>query len=239
MRIVSPFEPFHTLPYFCSGHQGQPRSVTLTFSRANAEGLPPGVDAIVATADLQGRTEPGGRLIGELVAEELGILAGLGVIPEPGLILLAGDFFDDPACAKRGRSGEVGPVWRAFADRFPTVAGVHGNHDVLTAVPPGATVLDGRQETIAGIRLAGICGIMGCQTRPQRRSPESYCTSTSICWTTAPKSSSATAAPTSLHAVASATPPSGKSCNERAKHWRFSVTATGPNLSRRSERTRH
>lgn len=54
------------------------------------------------------------------------------------------------------------------------VAGVHGNHDVLTEVPPGATVLDGRQETIAGIRLAGICGIMGCQTRPQRRSPESY-----------------------------------------------------------------
>ncbi|MCB1132917.1 MAG: hypothetical protein KDN05_17470 [Verrucomicrobiae bacterium] len=25
MRIISPFEPFHTLPYCCSGHQGDPR----------------------------------------------------------------------------------------------------------------------------------------------------------------------------------------------------------------------
>lgn len=146
----------------------------LEFLTFRVEGLPDGVDSIVATADLQGRDRPGGCLLGQWVAEELEAMAELRIIPPPSAILLAGDFFDHLECSKRGSSGEVGPVWCAFADRFPEVVGVHGNHDILEAVPEGTAVLDGQVEEVAGLRIGGICGIMGRTTKPQRRDRTEY-----------------------------------------------------------------
>lgn len=55
-----------------------------------------------------------------LLAEELEELAQAGLVPpqwESGL-LLAGDLYGVPGSLKRGGSGDVGEVWRAFAERF-------------------------------------------------------------------------------------------------------------------------
>lgn len=175
MRLIAEsLEVIHAMPYVCSGHKGEPVAQTLDFVVIRAEGLPDEVDALVATADLQGRDRPGGRLLGEWVAEELHAMSELGVIPVPSAVLLAGDFYDDPLCSKRGRTGDVQPVWQAFASRFPKVTGVHGNHDLLKQVPGDARVLDGTVENVAGIRLGGLCGIMGRSTRLNRRDPADY-----------------------------------------------------------------
>ena len=43
--------------------------------------------------------------------------------------MLAGDFWAEPRCTRRGGLGKVGPVWSAFGGTSRWVAGVLGNHD--------------------------------------------------------------------------------------------------------------
>ena len=87
--------------------------------------LPDGVAAILATGDLQGRqlfedaNEGPPKLLGEVLP---GVLTG-EVLPALGLptgrigVLLTGDFFTVPALDRRGGSGDVTEVWRAFGRR--------------------------------------------------------------------------------------------------------------------------
>ena len=48
-------------------------------------------------------------------------------------VLLAGDLYTVPALDRRGGSGDVTAVWRAFGDEFSWVVGVAGNHDTFGA----------------------------------------------------------------------------------------------------------
>ena len=110
----------------------------LPIHHARVDALPVGLDAVVVTADLQGRERfqesPGGppRLLGEALPLRLvqEILPEVGIHdPSRVAVWLAGDFYTVPALDKRGGTGDVSAVWRAFGDEFAWVAGVAGNHD--------------------------------------------------------------------------------------------------------------
>lgn len=156
--------------------------------------LPVGVSALIATADLQGRElikpraiEPP-RLLGEvlpmlLTAEILPAIEHLTGPIDPRLtgVLLAGDFYTVPALDKRGGTGDVSAVWKAFGDRFGWVVGVAGNHDLFEGDKPEPRrlarhqhYLDGRAVMIAGLRFAGLGGIIGSPHRNHRRTEDDY-----------------------------------------------------------------
>lgn len=156
--------------------------------RGYVDALPHGTSAIVVTADLQGREtfeSAGGqplRLLGEVLP---GILRA-DVLPDLSLpsgdigVLLAGDFYTVAALDKRGGSGDVRPVWDAFAAEFDWVVGVAGNHDMFAdgATRPKSTgsvhFLDNDHITIGGISIAGLSGITGNPRRPWRRTDDDY-----------------------------------------------------------------
>jgi Icc protein len=95
--------------------------------RGRVDGLPDGLEAVVLASDLQGRAlaDPHAsedvplRLLGEAVADELHTLAELEEIPPPERmgVALAGDLYAAPDARKRGATGDVRSVWRAFARR--------------------------------------------------------------------------------------------------------------------------
>jgi len=74
----------------------------------------------------------------------------------PVAALLAGDFYTVPALDKRGGTGDVTDVWRAFGECFAWVA---GNHDLFgdrniwrpSFVPP-LYYLDGETIEVDGIK---------------------------------------------------------------------------------------
>jgi len=79
---------------------------------------------------------------------------------------------------KRGVSGEVWPVWHAFAARFRWVAGVPGNHDVLEdsaeKMRGNLHLLDDDQAVLDGLNIAGLGGIIGNSRKPHRRAEEVF-----------------------------------------------------------------
>ncbi|HUQ70165.1 MAG TPA: metallophosphoesterase [Planctomycetaceae bacterium] len=157
---------------------------------ARVDRLPEGVTALVATADLQGRERfedaPNGsiRLLGEalpqrLVKEVLPALS-LNVSGQVG-VLLSGDFYIVPALDQRGGTGDVSRVWHAFAESFAWVAGIPGNHDTFgeppqrrPRLPARMHFLDGDVVEAGGLRIAGLGGIIGKASRPNRRSEDDY-----------------------------------------------------------------
>jgi len=75
-------QPFYEMAYISSGRRGTVRHCRLPFYKVYVDALPDGVSAIAVTSDLQGRE--GGkknRLLGEVVSEELRLLADVGDIP--------------------------------------------------------------------------------------------------------------------------------------------------------------
>lgn len=192
MRILE----FHSDPicefrYLNAGQSpGQFYEDRLPVQVAKVDRLPEGMSAIVVTADLQGRERfqdsAGGalRLLGEVLPQRLvrEVLPALGIRePERVGVLLAGDFYTVPALDKRGGTGDVSEVWRAFADCFQWVAGVPGNHDTFGARPGSRPrcsarmkLLDGELAEVQGLRIAGIGGIIGKETLPNRRSEGNY-----------------------------------------------------------------
>ena len=95
-------------------------------------------------------------------------------VKESGL-LLAGDLYGVPGSVKRGGSGEEGKVWRAFAERFRSVVGLLGNHDLLKWKPPmNARLLDTAVANLDGLRIAGLSGIIGDPKRPNRRTAADF-----------------------------------------------------------------
>ncbi|MDV7390080.1 hypothetical protein RZS08_01950, partial [Arthrospira platensis SPKY1] len=111
-------------------------------------------------------------------------LAELAVIPALDRCgaLLAGDLYAAPGADKMGATGDVRPVWRAFARHLRWVAGVAGNHDLFgdrgaqagLAREPGLHLLDGDAVTLDGLRIAGVGGICGRPGKPNRRPPEAF-----------------------------------------------------------------
>ena len=151
-------------------------------------GLPEGMSAIIATADLQGREtfeSSGGqpiRLLGEVVPSILAddILPKLDVGDGRIGVLLAGDFYTVPALDKRGGSGDVTPVWQAFADEFDWVVGVAGNHDLFgdnanrPRFPKPIHFLDNDMVIVEQLSIAGLSGIPGNPRRPWRRTEDDF-----------------------------------------------------------------
>jgi calcineurin-like phosphoesterase family protein len=186
-------EPLAELPYLNAGRRkGEILEDRLPVFDALVDRLPSGLDALVATADLQFRERPNGkhhnglRLLGETapgwLSEE--ILPQLGVNdPERVGALLCGDFYTVPALDKRGGIGDVTDVWRCFREAFGWTAGVAGNHDSFgpEAAPRprfspqrGYFFLDEDVAETAGLRVAGVGGVIGDPKRLQRRCEEDY-----------------------------------------------------------------
>jgi len=141
------------------------------------DALPDGVSAIAVTSDLQGREDgKQNRLLGEVVSEELRLLADVGDIPRVNGVLLAGDLYDYPDCHKLGGSGDVTAVWNTFADDFEHVIGVHGNHDMVddALLSDSVTVLDGNAVDAIGLRIGGVSGIIGGVNRNQRKTEQDF-----------------------------------------------------------------
>jgi hypothetical protein len=188
MRILTlDPEPFHELSYMrATGAGGPPEVTALPFLRGTVDQLPAELDAIVAASDLQGRESVGGRLLGEAVADELAVLAELGIIPSLGrtAVLLAGDLYTVPNLDRRGKIGDVRSVWTAFASRFVSVAGVAGNHDDLGIDDPaGRTfgkapmhLLDGTVADVCGLAVGGVSGIIGDPRKLHRRESGDFLT---------------------------------------------------------------
>jgi Icc-related predicted phosphoesterase len=191
MRIVdlNPL-PIAVLPFLNAGRgAGGYYEDRLPAFEARVDRLPPGVAAIVATSDLQGRERfedsAGGalRLLGEvrprLLQEE--ILPKLDLPTGRIGVLLAGDFYTVPALDRRGGTGDVTSVWEAFGEWFDWVAGVPGNHDAFgPRLEPRARFqenlhfLDAELVEIEGLRIAGLGGIIGNPAKLHRREQMDY-----------------------------------------------------------------
>lgn len=185
MRITS-FEnvPVLEIPFLNAGRgPGDFFVDRLPVHLGQVTGLPEELDALIATADLQGRETfqeaMGGpiRLLGEVLPERLAadILPALNLSPARTGVILAGDFFTVPNLDRRGGSGDVSSVWQAFARQFKWVAGVAGNHDLFGHSPAPARrisanshYLDAELVTLDGLSIAGIGGIVGNPEKPHR-----------------------------------------------------------------------
>lgn len=191
MKIVSiENQPLCEIPFLNAGRgPGSFYEDRLPVHVAEVTGLPKTLEAIIATADLQGRerfAEAGGeppRLLGETLPQHLcqEILPDLAIDPAACGVILAGDFYTVPALDERGGSGDVTNVWRAFGEAFRWTAGVAGNHDLFgTACRPSRRLahnlyyLDDDRITLDGCRIAGLGGIIGNPRRPQRKSEDAY-----------------------------------------------------------------
>ena len=193
MRITSfNNEPNSVIPFLNAG-RGQDSFYVdrLPVHVGQLSGLPDELDAIIATADLQGREQfqkgvgfpP--RLLGEVLPEQLvsELLPELNVLPERTGIILAGDFYTVPNLDKRGGSGDVTDVWQAFARHFKWVVGVAGNHDMYgSSVSPthrlagNAHYLDAKSTAVDSITFAGIGGIVGNPGKPHRKTDDEFVT---------------------------------------------------------------
>jgi hypothetical protein len=174
--------PFHVLPYSLSPSRNSPRA-ELPFFRAFVEGMPEPLDAIIATADLQGVAEAGGAIVGLGQALSVAIqrLRDDGRLPasDRTAAILAGDLH------ARADEDDVFPVWRAMEEDCRWVAGVAGNHDRLGPIASTATArealtgmrahfLDGSPVVVDGIRVGGLSGIVSVTDGPWLRTEADY-----------------------------------------------------------------
>lgn len=190
MRIlhIDP-KPLHRLRYLNArkGGGGVEKSY-LAILQGRADRLPDGVQAVLVASDLQG-VVPSWRkgenhLLGEELAEVLADMGQRGVVPPAAAtgVLLAGDLYSAPGGDKRGATGDVRSVWRAFADSFAWVLGVAGNHDTFgtdderaqLARVPNVHLLDTEVVQLGGVRFAGVQHIMGDPSRQGRVSSADF-----------------------------------------------------------------
>ena len=154
------------------------------------EQLPESLEAVVVTADLQGREIPGSRkysppsgmrLLGEIMPSLLGqYLDSVGVSSNANVAaILAGDFYTYPDLRGRGGTGDVTSVWQAFADAYQWVVGVGGNHDTFgerdkSFTRANAFFLDGHRQEVDGLKFAGISGVIGNPKKNYRRTHDDF-----------------------------------------------------------------
>jgi Icc-related predicted phosphoesterase len=196
-------KPIHEVPFLHARRGGGvSEEGVLAVTTAKVSGLPEPLEGLVLTADLQGREllpptnrqrrsgshrpREGRRLLGEVAAEQLRRLSERGELPAADKlgVVLAGDFWAEPGCIRRGGLGKVGAVWSAFGGAARWVAGVLGNHDQYEhAGPPSdanpsavrrVALLDGDTVELDGCRLGGVGGILGDPRKPRRKSERRY-----------------------------------------------------------------
>lgn len=182
-------EPFYTIPFLNAARRGGVVAETLAFLRGRVDALPDGVEALLATSDLQGvapHPKFGGEaaLLGEVVAEIYAKLADEGTVAavENTGVLLAGDYYSAPGGDKRGASGDVRDVWLAFASEYRWVVGVAGNHDRFGTErerrrfenEPDLHLLDSDVVDLDGLRVGGVGLIPGNPEKEGRRDEEEF-----------------------------------------------------------------
>ncbi len=177
--------PIDKVPYRVAG-MGKTIASALPIVRAMTETLPEPLEALLVASDMQGICEGTDRtrLLGEALAARYLELAAKERVPPPDRVgvLLAGDLYSSPGADEKGASGDVRPVWRAFASAFRWVAGVLGNHDELGSADeerelretPGVHLLDGSMVVLDGLRIGGVSGVIGNPHRPRRRKESAY-----------------------------------------------------------------
>lgn len=171
-------QPFHRMRALNARRGGGRESVAIPFLRGRLNGLPPELDALIFTGDLQGvasRENEELVLCGILVADELAELSAAGELPplEKTGVILTGDLFSVPDASKRGGFGDVTEVWRAFHRIARWVTGVAGNHDDVSRVHrSGGTLLDVSATSLDGLRIGGVGLICGDPAKPGRRAQE-------------------------------------------------------------------
>lgn len=156
-------------------------------------GLPPAVEGLILTADLQGFAEDALSapiseriFLSHVIAKQLGQLLGRAGLPAAAktIGLLCGDFYAIPELNKRGGLGDVEAFWRAFRAEVSTVVGVAGNHDrfngrctVEGAFDPAEKIyaLDGDVVAVQGLTIGGVSGVLGLVSqRPWHHSPVTF-----------------------------------------------------------------
>ena len=97
-----------------------------------------------AVQDALGIGQHGGAPFPEALPSRLTveILPGVGLNDGGIGVLLAGDFYTVPALDRRGGSGDVTAVWKAFGDESSWVVGVPGNHDTFGEDPNSSPRLE-------------------------------------------------------------------------------------------------
>lgn len=174
MHIELQPDPYHSLTYLNAGtKRAGYRYDTLNFLQGRIAGLPSGPPALVAMADLQGRSDFGDAdetLLGVAIADEIEDIQKSAGLPDPFEcpVFLAGDFYTVPNAAKRGGTGNVRLVWQFMTEVFQTVTGVAGNHDTFgDSMRDGAAArapkgcLDGNVIDVGSWRVGGISGSIG------------------------------------------------------------------------------
>lgn len=190
MRIKSVCsKPSYEFRYKSAAPRGGSEGLSLWLQAGSVDGLGAGLEGLLVMSDLQGvaaswQTQGQTRLVGEVVAEQLGMLWEAGLIPPPSRlgVVLAGDLYSTPEATKRGASGDVRSVWEAFRNSARWVVGVAGNHDLFGserdqarfARMEGIHLLDGRTVHLDGLTIGGIGGIVGDPQRQGRRDPDWY-----------------------------------------------------------------
>lgn len=182
MRVTGrSLAPVTEVAYRRARRGGGTETARLPVDSLSVDAVPDGYDAVLVTGDLQGVAPSplGGPpvLLGVALADYLAVWAGQGLLPPPDrvAVVLAGDLYSAPDADLRGASGEVADVWWALASAgCRLVAGVAGNHDVITEdavaeIGPGMTLLDGTFVDAGGERFAGVGNIMGDPHRQGRR----------------------------------------------------------------------
>ena len=181
MRILSIDQiPLHQIPYRYVRPGGSESVGNLAIHIALVDRLPASMGAIVVTSDLQAREFSGDLLLAEVLAHDLCELAELEAIPSTSRIgvVLAGDLLARQSLDKVSGTGDVRDVWHKFARSFRWVTGVPGNHDSLGETHEqkeafkktrGVHFLDGDAVELDNIQFAGIGGIIGKPSKPQRR----------------------------------------------------------------------
>ena len=178
MRILSiSSEPVEEFLYLNVTPRPKSRIIqsTLPVISAVVDQMPAGLDAIIATSDLQGRERIRDseslpiKLIGEVIPSRLAKwLAEKGYSCDRIGVVLAGDFFAAPDLQKRGATGDITRVWQAFENEFRWVVGVGGNHDMFgeekNLRPPASSkshFLYSDRVNLDGIEIAGLTGVVG------------------------------------------------------------------------------
>ena len=190
MKILSSeFDCLGQIPYLNAGKRANDFFVHgLPILHGMCDQLPADLDAILITADLQGREQLPQhprqplRLLGECLPENiLPYFADIGIssLVNVGAIL-AGDFYTYPDLHGRGGTGDVSQVWQTFANHFRWVVGVGGNHDTFengrhpNKMGDEVHLLDGDRVNVNGIQFAGLSGVIGNPRKPFRRTHDDF-----------------------------------------------------------------
>ena len=190
MKILSiDAAPLHTIQQRVAAGGGKSEAKSLQVHRGVIRGLPDGVEALVVASDLQGiamlQSREATRLVGEVLSEELSLLAERDTIPPLSKVgvILAGNLYSAPNADELGVSGDVRPVWNAFAGRHRWVAGVAGLHDTFGdvreerdrfAAQGRVNLLDGDCVVLDGVRVGGVGYMIGDASKPGRREEKEY-----------------------------------------------------------------